>query len=250
MTTTQSRESKGRPTGGQFAATAHAESGISLEPRKRKVTSKGTEYVVTLPDGTTAKRTSARAYSHVVVASEERPELVIANRLRRNEEIRLQSEAIDRALANPVAKIKSRGFTPTSPDGDPDKDYRGEPSYHSHVATIRDPQTGEILEHTWANSKGICRGGYEEDGEFNVHKPSNARTYMLESLAKKRKANDEYIAANLKDIEAVKAGTYPLRGPGVLRWSSRPDLAQKAASGEFTYTGQTREITVQAIDEP
>jgi hypothetical protein len=248
MTTNSARQPKGIPVGGQFAATAHPESDVSLAPEepkkpKRRVTT------VTFPDGTVDKRTSEnKVYTHAVVKSAEVPELVIANRehviAREEQRIKDIDEAL--ALEKPNFRIKRRfNFR----NEDPDISYDGKPSYHGFEAILLTADGKRQLHSTHCNSKGISEGVFDyETGKYDGSATQHSTTSIKASVRDHQKHSREAIEKAKSDIEKVKAGTYDLGKPGVVRWSSREDLAVKAATGEFNYDHDTRRASVVPVD--
>jgi hypothetical protein len=243
MTTdSTARQPKGIPVGGQFAATAHAEPELSLTAPK--VTSRGRTTNVTLPDGTVATRTSkSKEYSHAVVLSPEIPELVIANR---EEQIRSAQAAItarEEALKEPKF-TKRRRFN----DGrDPDLDHKGGPVYYGFEYNLMSADGTQILETMRGNSTGHTQGCYDpESFEYDVKEIGRVLPQLkLHTKVAINHAKATIIAAEA-DIKAVNNGTYDLGKYGVPAWSSRLDLAQKAAN---QYAGWTRRATVTPVDQ-
>jgi hypothetical protein len=244
-TSTQNRVTKGVPTGGEFAATAHSDNVPSLAgPTSPKVSSKGRTTYVTLPDGRVASRSSkTKEYTHAVVQSPEVPELVIADReatIRRAEE---SIAAREEALKDPKFTKRQR----FRDDRDPDLDHKGEPVYYGFEYFLMSADGKERLEEMRGNSKGDTKGCYDpETLEYDVKKVGRVipelKLYTLERIKNAQKTIDSCRA----DIESVKNGTYNLGSYGVISWASRPDLAQKAAN---TYTSRTRRTTVSPIDQ-
>ena len=233
-----------RKRDGKFGEQEHAEPSLSLAaPKTRKVTSKGTEYTVTLPDGTVATRTSKKGnYTHVVVASPQFPEAVVAEAERVIERNTKDIEAIDRALAEPSFKRRQR-FN----DRDPDIGYSGTPVYYGFDAWLSGPD-GKSVASTTCNSHGVTSGVYDEKGEYE-YRLGDVEGSLIGQATMKRLQSEEQIDAARKRIAAVNDGTYDFGPYGVVRWSSRADLAEKAASGEFAANIRTRSYTVMPIDD-
>ena len=238
-----SRQPKGIPVGGQFAATTHAEPELSLTAPK--VTSRGRTTIVTLPDGTVATRTSkTREYSHAIVLSPEVPELVIRNREARIRDAEASIAAREEALKDPKF-TKKRRFRD---DRDPDLDYKGEPVYYGFEYNLMPADGGrEPLETNRGNSKGDTQGCYDPDTfDYDVKKLGRAIPELKTQTRLRIQQARESIVEAQTDIESVKNGTYNLGGYGVPAWSSRLDLAQKAAN---QYAGWTRTVTVTPVDQ-
>lgn len=243
MTTdTSARQPKGIPAGGQFAATAHAEPELSLTAPK--VTSRGRTTNVTLPDGTVATRTSkSREYSHAIVLSPEIPELVIANREAQIRGAQAATTVREEALKDPKF-TKRRRFRD---DRDPDVDHKGQPAYYGFEYNLMSADGKEILETMRGNSKGDTQGCYDpENFDYDAREVGRVIPQLKLHTQEAMRRAKETIAAAEADIEAVKTGTYDLGSYGVPAWSSRADLAQKAAN---QYAGWTRRATVTPVDQ-
>lgn len=240
-TETPARQPKGVPVGGQFAATSHAEPEVGLTAPK--VSSRGRTTSVTLPNGTVANRTSkTKEYTHAVVLGPEEPELVIKNREARIRSAQADIAAREEALKDPKFAKKQR-FR----DSDPDHDHRGEPVYYGYEYYLM-PADGsrEPLETIRGNSKGDTQGCYDpETFDYDVRKVGRAVPELKHQTLLRIKQAKESIVENQSDIEAVKNGTYDFGSYGVPSWSSRLDLAQKAAN---QYAGWTRRATVVPVD--
>jgi len=238
-----SRQPKGVPVGGQFAATTHAEPDLSLTAPK--VTSRGRTTSVTLPDGTVATRTSkSKEYSHAVVLGPEEPVLVISNREARIRSAEAFIAAREEALKDPKFAKKQR-FR----DGrDPDVDYQRKPVCYGFEYYLM-PADGsrEPLETMRGNSKGDTQGCYDPDTfDYDVKKIGRAVPELKLQTRHHIEQAKETAVESQADIEPVKNGTYNLGSYGVPAWSSRADLAQKAAN---QYAGWTRRATVTPVDQ-
>jgi hypothetical protein len=250
-TITQNRVTKGVPTGGEFAATAHSDNVPSLAapapvpgPTAPKTSSKGRTTYVTLPDGKVASRTSkTKEYSHVVVLGPEVPELVIANRETRIRSAEASIAQLEEALKDPKF-TKSRRFPR---DENPDVDYMGRPVHHGFEYHLKSADGKTSLETIRGNSKGDTEGSYDpETFEYEHGRHGRAVTELKLKAQDRINQAKESIARNQADIDAVKNGTYELGGYGVASWASRRDLAEKATG---QYAGWTRRVTVTPIDQ-
>ncbi|ACL42166.1 hypothetical protein Achl_4215 (plasmid) [Pseudarthrobacter chlorophenolicus A6] len=239
---TSARQPKGIPVGGQFTATSHSEPDVSLTAPK--VTSRGRTTSVTLPDGTVATRTSkSREYSHAIVLSPEVPELVIANREARIRSAQAAISAREEALKDPKF-TKRRRFRD---DRDPDVDHKGEPVYYGFEYNLMSADGKEILETMRGNSKGDTQGCYDpETLDYDVKQVGRVIPQLKLHTQEAMHRAKETITEAEADIKSVKEGTYNLGNYGVPAWSSRLDLAQKAAN---QYAGWTRRATVTAVDQ-
>lgn len=249
MSDTTARQPKGVPVGGQFAATSHAEPELTLKPAPRKVTSKGVQTTVTLPDGSIAQRTSLKGnYTHAVVRGPEVPELVIANREHQIAAAEKTIKDIDEALEKPVFKVRNRGFARNGED--PDLRYDGTPSYHGFEAHLMSADGKRSLYSTHCNSKGLSEGVYDyETTTYDSTAVQSAPKAIRGAVADQQHHARETVAAATADIEAVKAGSFAFGGPYVARWSSRQDLAEKAMnSSDLKHDYPTRGMYVTPVD--
>lgn len=239
---TRNRQPQGIPVGGQFAATAHSDDVPSLTAPK--TSSRGRTTTVTLPDGTTQTRTSkTREYSHAIVLSPHVPEKVIANREALIRSAEAAITARDEALREPQFRKKTR----FPREQNPDTDYQGRPSYHGFEYYLMSADGKERLEDVRGNSTGDTGGSYDPvTHDYDVNKPGRAvpqlKIAAAVTIARARKDIESYKA----DIESVKAGTFDLGGYSVPAWSSRADLAQKAAN---QYSSWTRNVSVLPVDQ-
>lgn len=241
MTTSAARQPKGVPVGGQFAATSHSEPELSLT--SPKITSRGRTTNVTLPDGSVATRTSkSREYTHAVVLSPEVPELVIKNREATIRGAKADIAAREEALKDPKFKKRQR----FRDDRNPDVDHKGEPVYYGFEYFLMSADGKERLEEIRGNSTGHTQGCYDPESlDYDVRQVGR----VIPQLKLRTKLQMERAKASIteaeKDIEAVENGTYNLGSYSVASWSSRPDLANKAAS---QFSGWTRQTTVVPVD--
>lgn len=165
---------------------------------------------VTHEDGTTSTRTSqSRTYTHAVVISRTRESLVQA----------ALRHATDRDDAAAVAEKAA---------------------------------TGEITEKTrpWAQGKltytDLYVGG-EWAGAHVSDEPRPTDDKLRSNLRERADQARRKAATHRAEAETLAAG--PDMTYGVLRWSSRADLAERAASGEFAaLAGAGVTIYVQPVD--
>ena len=231
--------------------TGIAQTGAALaDPPAGKRTSKGVVTTVTLPDGAVAKRTSQRGnYTHAVVLSAEDPDLVRKVRTARVAELEERVALIDATLAQekPTLKIRSRGLHRHGQD--PDVGYQGKPNFHGFETMLYAADGKTVLEFTHSNSKAIVQGVYDyEAGRYDGEATQPAR----QSLLAKARSTRERLAKDLEDerkaLADLDAGTYDFGEPKVVRWSSRRDLAEKAARSDFPNSGLMRHAYVVPVD--
>ena len=224
-------------------------------------TSRGRQTVVTLPDGSTASRNSARAtYTHAVVVGPADPTKRIAHLEREAAKADDLARRIDAAVEGGRVTLHNRNLRLGGAMGDPDVNYRGEPYYDGFEARLKVEGERYPIE-VRSNSKGEHEAlGEYVDGEY-VSFPRDedgrmgrrivpAKAAVLDT-ARSRAAKQRQSAAQMRaTIEAIRGGdTSTLGGYEVLRWSSREDLARTAAQGEFaTYAATGRPVTVMPVD--
>jgi hypothetical protein len=107
--------------------------------------------------------------------------------------------------------------------------------YDGHAATAERAVGGEITESRSSWSGGLEYISLKLDGQYAESYVSDRERPTDEELRdgmRKRVAENEARAAKCRDrAEELRRG--PAADYGVLRWSSRADLAHKAASGEY-----------------
>lgn len=205
---------------------------------------------VTHPDGTVSKRSSVRAtYTHAVVVGPKDATKAAADADRRAVEADADADALEAAIAAGQVNISSRGFNRRGA-ADPDAGYDGEHTYHNFSARL----AGTSVD--WhCDSKGMCEvpGEYAADGTYvsakgeRVIKP--AREVVLNHAGARVLDRRADAAKYREEAAAHRAGTADLGGYGVVRWSSREDLARKAADGEFAgYAERGNSVTVVPVD--
>lgn len=241
-TSTPARVTKGVPSGGEFTATGHSDNVPSLTAPK--VSSRGRTTNVTLPDGAVATRTSkTKVYSHAVILSPEIPEHVIEScerSIKRAQEFIAEREE---ALKDPKFAKKQR----FPGDRDPDVDYRGEPVYYGFEYFLKSADGKERLETIRGNSQGISDGTYDPDTLEYISGRKERAVHALKDLTRAHiRDRHEDIATAQARIEAVKNGTYDLGRYGAVSWSSRADLAVKAANA---FSSSTRRVSVISVDQ-
>lgn len=216
---------------------------------------------VTHPDSTVSKRSSVRAnYTHAVVVGPVDPAVRAAYLRQQAAEADAEIVEIAEALKDPRVSVRSRGFRLDDPT-----------SYHTHEAFLVGPRTNHrgtarvhgsnsyptFSEH--CNSEGIVEA-YAHDEDGSLMKDSNGEYIRFETSAK----NDLVLAAwhkiaSLMDFavdartkaDRADAGDQGPKGTGysVVRWSTRRDLAAKAADGEFAYfAAHGHQVSVVEVD--
>jgi hypothetical protein len=180
---------------------------------------------VTHPDGTISTRTSkSRAYTHAVVVSPA-PAIAYAAML----------DAVARTLRDKAEAFRAAAEAGHVTVTDRRIGRVGADDMFSHVAKL----TGTDLS-TWCSADGRTLDG---DAAVPVSSYLKDYAYGMADDADRLAAGREALAAEIRD-----AGT-PVGEWGVLRWSSRADLAAKAAAGEFaTFATGGRTVSVVAVD--
>jgi hypothetical protein len=199
---------------------------------------------VTHPDGTVSKRGSkTRAYTHAVVEGPIDP-LKYADYLdKQAAEADRTADGIEAALVEPQVKIKNRNLGWRNED--PDVGYNGKHVYHGFEIFLNGAYYSA---NSHSDSKGVVdvpskyTHGVEpiaeaEDGR-GVLLPG--RDYIL-AVARDALSTKRLAAVDLRNqAAALRSGdlsslSHNALGYGVMRWSSREDLAYKALS-EFAYS--------------
>lgn len=221
---------------------------------------------VTHPDGTVSKRTSkTRTYAYAVVEGPLDPQRYADFLEAGANESEAKADAIEAALADPHFNRRSRGVGPRNTE-DPDQGYSGEHTYHNFEAYL----VGTAI--SWhCDSK--ARASFAEDWAFFYgYTPeildTVVKTYAngYESRSIVVDVRPYLLGVARHDLENLRASVVKTRetvarlrsgdtsdisngnGYGVLRWSSREDLAYKALA-EFDYSvamGHT--LSVVAVD--
>jgi hypothetical protein len=183
---------------------------------------------VTHPDGTVSKRTSQnRVYTYAVEIGPAEPAKVASDLDEKAYALDRKADRIDAALTDPRVKIASRGFRSAA---DPDLGYQGVHVYHNFQGTLVGTDT-----YTWCDSAGMTQHGFPEQ----VTEP--VLDYLIRAATKDAAYCRDLAAKWRADADALHSGDLtPLsenqRTWGVGRWSSRYDLARKAADGsEFDW---------------
>lgn len=243
-------QSDARESDGKFGTQLHAAPDVTLDaapgPTSPKVDSKGRTVFVTLPDGMVVKRTSkTRHYTHAIVASPEDPERVKESALQCIETYRKNIEALTAALDAPKLRLRKKLI---SRQGDPDVNYKGEPSYNGfdYSAYAEDGKT--VLATVRGNSKQLTRGGRGADGAWDPDLLLSISTALRSNMASKREDWEKWTRENQEKVEAVDNGTYDCGAYSVYGFSATKENARKTANG---YGGpfQTRTFTVMEVDK-
>jgi hypothetical protein len=207
-----------------------------------------TRYTVTHPDGTVSTRTSARAYTHVIVSVPATPEARKAALNRQADRREAHAAVLEAAADAGVVKGHYRGM-----DIDQTKfhayDFHLEgtlvESGRTRYYEISERANNEGLHETWPRFIGdipVVRET-EEDHSGEKRVAVKVKDFVIHQ-ARQTAARLREEATQLR-IDAEKPDP---RGYEALRWSSRADLAQKALS-EFEYEYSVgRTLTVVPVD--
>lgn len=180
-----------------------------------------TKHTVTLPDGTTATRTSkSRLYAHAIAVGPHEAEAYAAKVRAGIARTQARIAEMEAAIANPVLVLRSRGFSPSATK-----------SYNTHDASLKG--LSQKSWHASADGEVEDRINWAGRGEGAI---MPARDYLVKST---QREIDEYQKPRLADQEKlladIEAGTADLGGWYVASWSSRRDLAEKAANSTRGY---------------
>lgn len=176
--------------------------------------------IVTHPDGTISKRTSkSRTYSHAVEVSPADPKILADYLTLEARNANAHAAKLDEAAESATCTRKARGWS------NPDTDYDGKPSYSGFVARLGNTEV------TWyCNSQNMAQvlAGDDSDETWAIVPVDG---YLREQARAQAKGERER-ADDLRELaKAIRAGgEVPARygnAYGVLRWSSRADLAAK-----------------------
>jgi hypothetical protein len=195
--------------------------------------------IVRHPDGTTSRRKSANAvYSYAVVVGPADP-TAYADRLDRDAAAsEKRADKLAAVLEHPKPEVTVRLRGVHSRGTDPDVDYNGEHSYHGYEAKL----VGTTLT-THCDSQGMTEqyGEYDRRGEYHSHDDGRRIVPVRDALTDTARG---FLLAARRSAASNRARAYRIRigdeqvsdehnGWMVARWSTRRDLAAKAASGEF-----------------
>lgn len=171
-----------------------------------------TKHTVTLPDGTTATRTSAnRTYVACIAVGPRDPEVWIASIRGDIRKAEAELAAMEAAIADPKVTKRSRGFYRAT---DPH-------SYHDFDAAL----VGTDL--TWHCSiDGEIEDSIDLLGEGRGTIVA-ASTYMVAYARSQAEYTTGRIADKLARIASIEAGTADLGAWGLYGWQGRLDLAAK-----------------------
>lgn len=199
---------------------------------------------VTFADGTVATRTSERhTYTHAVAVSAEIPELVRPHLTAgiASDENYLAILALARQKME--VAVVHRGFHTQGKD----LGHDGKPSWSNYEAVLlgtRSNSDGQYPLTLHCNSEGISRVYVDGEG----YKPVPARDVLQNYAENRFERMTSSLAQKRSFLAQLDAGTYDLGKPGVLRWSSREELAIKAMNSKFTGSHPTRRLFVTAVD--
>jgi hypothetical protein len=214
---------------------------------------------VTHPDGSVSKRGSVSAtYTHAVVIGPVDPAVRAAHLLRQAEAQEARAAQFAAAADAGLVKVKNRGFGSKDDVG-----YDGKPSYHGYEVFLDGTKVPGTKGRSYfyvsdhSNSKGeVERYVRDADGKivdgpdgYGVKEIVPGREHLIER-GREAAADAAKNAADLR-ASAAKwlAGETTDTTYGVVRWSRRADLAQKAAAGEFAYAAERgAQVYVVAVD--
>ena len=213
--------------------------------------------IVRHPDGTTSKRGSDTAVYLFAVEVGPADPAKFADRLDRDaadQEARSAELAALLEHPKPPVTVRNRGFT--RPGADPDVNHDGTHSYHGFEAKL----TGTTFT-THCDSKGMTEqfGEYDRHGEYSYHSTGDrhvvpVRDALVNTARGFQLSAHRAAAGNRARAYRIRVGDEQVPdehdGWSVVRWSTRRELADKAAAGEFAwYRGYGRPVTVVEATE-
>jgi hypothetical protein len=184
---------------------------------------------VTHPDGTVSRRGSeTMTYTHAVEVGPAPAEAMAAYLERQAAKSTADATALREAAASAKVTIRSRGL-----GGDP-RDLV------SHVAKLAGTEV-----YTWCSP----------DGRTESHRTETTQVvevgqYLRESAISSAEAREESAAKLLGQAAEIRAAGVPVDGWGVVRWSTRADLAHKATKEFDHLAAQGRPVRVVPVDAP
>lgn len=182
---------------------------------------------VTHADGTVSTRKSqSRTYTHAVEIAPARAAAYAAWQTAAAAKEEARAAQYRAAAAAGKVVIKSRGFPGTRPE-----------SLHDYEATLAG--TGGYV-YTWCSADGRTQD-IVADGKPIV----DVRAYLIEHATQYAEGIEQRAAELRAEAAKILAAGTPVGDYGVLRWSSRADLATKALS-EFDYAVQ-RGHTIRVV---
>lgn len=201
---------------------------------------------ITHPDGTISRRQTARAYTHVVVATPRDASRYadhIAGRIATFDRHIAELEA---SIANPEFKLAHRGF-PTMGRGSDDVGFDGEPRYTAFALSLVLP-TRDLNVCTWTNSQAITENLIPAgDGKYDRQTADGRQ----EVLAIARRLIGTYTTERSEAqtlLDSVRAGTADLGKYAVARWSTRQELAIRAMAEFDHLRAEGRSLSVVEVD--
>lgn len=198
---------------------------------------------VTFADGTVARRTTERTYTHAVAVSAEIPELVRPHLIQGIADDERYLAMLALARQNMGVAIYPRGFN----TGGKDLGYDGKPSWSNYEAVLlgtRSDADGQYPLTLHCNSEAISSVFVDGEG----YKPVPARDVLKNYAEDRFERMTASLAEKRSFLAQLDAGTYDLGKPGVLRWSSREELAIKAMNSKFAGSHPTRRLFVTEVD--
>ncbi len=213
---------------------------------------------VTHPDGTVDKRTSqGRTYTHAVVVGPGTPESIAAGWRAQAATARGTAAMIRAAIEKGVVHKRSRG-------------YRMDDSVVSYVYDLAGTEVQGQRSHTYAlvsergtsDGRSQCAPQYLRPGDVVVGDSAavaggfpnyvlvETRAHVLAQAAEEAERYERSAEKCEARAQAAERGE-GLGSYGVVRWSSRRDLAERAAVGEYgSVAAAGHRVYVVPVDEP
>jgi hypothetical protein len=184
---------------------------------------------VTHPDGTVSRRTSeTRTYTHAVAVGPAPAEAMAAYLDRRATELEAAAAVLREAAATAKVTIRDRGLGGNSRD------------LITHVAKLAGTEV-----YTWCSADGRTESHRTETTEVVEVGP-----YVRESARSGAEWREKEAANLLSRAAEIRAAGAPVGEWGVVRWSSRADLAQAALSTFDHLAAQGSPVQVVPVDAP
>ena len=213
---------------------------------------------VTHPDGVVSKRTSERAtYTYAVVIEPGSPQAIAAGHRANARQALATAESLRAAAATGKVTRRDRRFRSTDPDTFHAFDYnlagtkvRGQKGHAYYSISVRGNSAGTSVTFPEYLHSSIQVIPGTETVEYGSNMGQvNAGQFAIGTALQRAEALEEAAAKSEQAAVAAEQGE-GLGGYGVLRWSSRRDLAEKAASGEFSgLAASGRKVRVVPVDE-